>query len=1257
MHPFLKVLRTTDEQSQNGIVNGKIKELIPTAMVDTPAMDYQKWLEASNNRLADLSNAPKDAKIAIIGAGMSGLVTGFELLRAGFTNFKIYEATDRVGGRFYSYEFPNDETNFAELGAMRFPPSENCLYWYIKYMQDNPERNKHNIELNGDFPDPGLVPTLVCYKGEQYSIMPNQPVPEIFRDINESWAGFVTTLEPILLPNGVQLDAPARIMEWLDISNPETYNPAKAQNAWQGYVNYFKDKSFIEGIIEIFCQPNAPKKYNAITKQWGDRYQWQYPDDIEKFGTVGTGIGGQSPLFPISFVCMMRFTLNKLEENHALIVTGTDSVANALADFDINGKKVRDFIVTNTPVKVVNPKNNGGNVSLTDNKGNVIESDINHLVVCTTTRAAEIELGIDSLWQANQKVVANNLIDMNKREAVTNVHVAQSSKFFLKVKPWWIGDANKDKVRCITTDTAMANFYTLDYNPNDTEAVCLMNYVWEDLSEKAEALGELDERYQRFLRDLGKIEGIDYIIDAMPKNVDETNAVMIDWQLQKYYNGAFALTQPTQEDYLSQLYYNFTNLNNNVAKIYFAGDSYSWVGGWVEGALQTGLNAFSSIVKNLNGTFTSPALSPLEHHNPKSIVYNNPSSIGTVMSFGPYGGASVKTIYYQEQIQSGSSFAIYTRGGDCISAITVNGKTYGSPDSNPIVINLSEPIDQFEIYAGYSNYYRATVVRCFKINGTTYGAVPHTDDMKYSLPLDNPSKITQIMGLHGDAIDRIGFSFEEIVHPQLSAKRSLQNVASALKKSALSVLIAGGMVLSMSSCKEKHEEENKPEAENVEKGIIIPQEFPNDLGIANFSFPEDSTKIYTWLNNQDTNSITEHAWGIWAGLTKKSNQIYKGDSLCVFETWMGVKELAAICRIPLTKGKEAQQVKKGRTALSVPRQFVHAQVFAKQAVIDTSFQIFETVSYNPGAAKYALDHKIFNQSVLNKYEVKDGIGRIPQFPNNGITLKPTYYAGIPDENGLIRVPAWPGTPNPAKTFGPDAWNTYVYADLSNSQPANKKLVPVTSENPTADEIKAATCNVSDFINYKLDEEAAAYLNKTEDIDGNSNFKAGDLILLVAMHVGTKEISNWTWQTFYWSYQPDSPALPSSTAEANARPSQIKGAAAHYAVATAYAMVWPNQPINGGTNKNVTPIIAFNPYLEAGFAPNTFQNNNSTYPNKLGLEYGVQTNCMSCHALATVKGDVGYTADQYISMDDMSLYKNEVQVDFAWSIQGNINTKN
>jgi tryptophan 2-monooxygenase len=247
MFPFLKSIQQVPLSDQgisnNGILNGNIVQLQPFCQVDTPKMNYQNWLKNSEGKLADLSNVNPNIKIAIIGAGMSGLITGFELLRSGFTNFTIYEAGDRIGGRFYAYAFPNDNANKAELGAMRFPPTENCLYWYIQYLQNAGKP----IVLNPDFPDPGLVPTVVMYKGESYVIEPNGDVPEIFKDIHDSWLGFVTTTQPIIVGNGIELDSPANISAWLNVF-AKTYDPIRAQNAWQAWVNYFKDKSFIQGI-------------------------------------------------------------------------------------------------------------------------------------------------------------------------------------------------------------------------------------------------------------------------------------------------------------------------------------------------------------------------------------------------------------------------------------------------------------------------------------------------------------------------------------------------------------------------------------------------------------------------------------------------------------------------------------------------------------------------------------------------------------------------------------------------------------------------------------------------------------------------------------------------------------------------------------------------------------------------------------------------------------------------------------------------
>ena len=45
-------------------------------------------------------------RIAIIGAGPSGIATGHELLAQGFTNFTIYEATDAVGGTWHIHTYP-----------------------------------------------------------------------------------------------------------------------------------------------------------------------------------------------------------------------------------------------------------------------------------------------------------------------------------------------------------------------------------------------------------------------------------------------------------------------------------------------------------------------------------------------------------------------------------------------------------------------------------------------------------------------------------------------------------------------------------------------------------------------------------------------------------------------------------------------------------------------------------------------------------------------------------------------------------------------------------------------------------------------------------------------------------------------------------------------------------------------------------------------------------------------------------------------
>ncbi|KAK4513779.1 uncharacterized protein ATC70_005785 [Mucor velutinosus] len=81
------------------------------------AVDYHKNKKVSKRAHA----SSKNKKIGIVGAGMSGLFSGFLLDQAGFHNYEILEANDRLGGRVRTAYFGNSGIAYQEMGPMRFP--------------------------------------------------------------------------------------------------------------------------------------------------------------------------------------------------------------------------------------------------------------------------------------------------------------------------------------------------------------------------------------------------------------------------------------------------------------------------------------------------------------------------------------------------------------------------------------------------------------------------------------------------------------------------------------------------------------------------------------------------------------------------------------------------------------------------------------------------------------------------------------------------------------------------------------------------------------------------------------------------------------------------------------------------------------------------------------------------------------------------------------------------------------------------------
>lgn len=78
--------------------------------------------------------APKDndgdsLDVAIIGGGVSGLVAGYELKRAGLTNFAVFEARDRVGGRTFNQYLGKA---FCESGGKWVGPGQTAIQDVIR---------------------------------------------------------------------------------------------------------------------------------------------------------------------------------------------------------------------------------------------------------------------------------------------------------------------------------------------------------------------------------------------------------------------------------------------------------------------------------------------------------------------------------------------------------------------------------------------------------------------------------------------------------------------------------------------------------------------------------------------------------------------------------------------------------------------------------------------------------------------------------------------------------------------------------------------------------------------------------------------------------------------------------------------------------------------------------------------------------------------------------------------------------------------
>jgi hypothetical protein len=440
-------------------------------------------------------------------------------------------------------------------------------------------------------------------------------------------------------------------------------------------------------------------------------------------------------------------------------------------------------------------------------------------------------------------------------------------------------------------------------------------------------------------------------------------------------------------------------------------------------------------------------------------------------------------------------------------------------------------------------------------------------------------------------------------------------------------------------------------ADHVAAAAIKPVPLPDPM-ITGYRFPEDEKTIIDWTTKDNQKPMNLHGWGIWTALNQLSGEKFNGQELRVFETWLSPEDLVAA---RLMGVKDPLKLERAPRLPTIPRQFQRGKL-RKVPASGTVNQPLVTVKYDPMAAGHIQMTKLLEAATLTGL-LFDGKTDVPAFPSSAMSLKPTYVTASRSklvDGRYFRLEVWPGTPATPQEFGPDKWKQWVWVDVQESGqgPGTGKVDTVgTEKSRTAD----TTYGLGRFIYHQLSTSEALVANAVIPGPNAPVTLAGDYQLLVGMHVTSREITRWTWQTFWWTPGADNPPDPSSKTIADSRPDKLKGAARNYAMSIGYDMLTPATPLNGGGEKG-KPIFVFNPWLEAGFGPDVLADSKPwTFDGKMyDNKFGMQTNCMSCHAQAnfgTKTNPPGYTADRYIDLAGPQ-FKGFLKVDFLWSIPDN-----
>jgi lysine 2-monooxygenase len=511
---------------------------------------YDEWRRHPAG-LGRLPAARHGTEVAVVGAGISGLVIAYELMRLGLKPV-VYESAE-IGGRLRSRSFVDHPESIAELGAMRFPPSATTFFDYVNLVG----------LATRPFPNP-LSPaapsTVIELKNRSWYAKTLADLPESFHQVAHAWS------------EALEEDASFAAMQ--DAIRERDVGRIKA--IWNSLVPLWDERTFYG-----FIAGSRPFRGSFRAR--------------ELFGQVGFGTGGWDTDFPNSMLEILRVVYTAADEDHLSIIGGSQELPRRLWKHQ--------------PERLVHWPRGTSLAALHDGFTHpgvtaIQRADSEHIAVSDVsgeTRHYPAVVTTTQVWLLSNRIhCAEALFAPEMWTAMERTHYMQASKTFVLVdRPFWreVDQKTGRHVFSMTlTDRVTRGTYPIDQGAGEPGVLCL-SYTWNDDALKWLPL-PVEERVRIMLHSLAQIyPGLDIRRHIV------SQPITVSWESDPNFMGAFKGNLPGHYRYQRRLFCHFmqAHLPPELRGMFLAGDDISWTAGWAEGAVQTALNAVWGVLHHLGG--------------------------------------------------------------------------------------------------------------------------------------------------------------------------------------------------------------------------------------------------------------------------------------------------------------------------------------------------------------------------------------------------------------------------------------------------------------------------------------------------------------------------------------------------------------------------------------------------------------------------------------------------------------------------------